>query len=172
MKKTPFKVNPQAESIAETVAVIFLAVSILAGLVYVVFGISQAEYDSSFAYLGIGLGLIFAVFGAVGWASIMLLVNMSRSLYNINDALRNPVPPIKIDKHDADHQSGTPTNTNTGAIYQVGQLVIIKEDESQFRIDEVRFVDDEPVFYSKKYDCEYSADEIEDFDAYWKQKKM
>ncbi len=55
----------------------------------------------------------------------------------------------------------------TEETFHVGQLVVVKADESQFRIDEI----DSDGYYSKKLNRHFSGDEIEDFEAYWNNKK-
>lgn len=51
-----------------------------------------------------------------------------------------------------------------------GQLVIIKSNENQFRIKSIKEKDGHLFYYSEKYERYYSADEIEDFEDYWRKK--
>ena len=56
--------------------------------------------------------------------------------------------------------------------FTAGQLVIVKEDESQFRIDDVmENADGSILYYSEKFNRYYPEDEIEDFKVYWDSKK-
>lgn len=54
--------------------------------------------------------------------------------------------------------------------FEVGQLVIIKSNEDQFRIDSIIENDGESLYVSEKFHKDFYADEIEDFDEYWKAK--
>ena len=63
------------------------------------------------------------------------------------------------------------TITPEGAKFSAGQLVIVKSNEGQFRIDSVVQKGEEFVYYSEKFNRDFSADEIEDFDKYWEAKK-
>ena len=47
--------------------------------------------------------------------------------------------------------------------FSVGQLVIVKATEEQFRITSI----DDNRYYSEKFDKTFTEDEIEDFDVYW-----
>lgn len=52
--------------------------------------------------------------------------------------------------------------------YSVKQLVIIKVDENQFRIDDVlKCEDGKFLYFSSKYNKYFAEDEIEDFNEYW-----
>lgn len=103
----------------------------------------------------------------------ILLVAISRSLYNINDALRknaaaSPIGvPAPVEKAGGQNES----EEEKKAKFSAGQLVIIKENENQFRIDKVDGGGDRVRYYSSKYERYYTEDEIEDFNAYWKNKK-
>lgn len=56
--------------------------------------------------------------------------------------------------------------------FKVGQLVIVKEDESQFKVSEVMRGEDGVVLYfSDKFDRYFGEDEIEDFAEHWEKNK-
>ena len=56
--------------------------------------------------------------------------------------------------------------------FSTGQLVIVKDTEAQFRIDDIMEGKDGGfLYYSSKFDKYFTEDEIEDFKAYWAGKK-
>lgn len=55
--------------------------------------------------------------------------------------------------------------------FRVGQLVIITKDERQFRIASINSNDDEPTYYSAKFNSWFAENEIMDFNKYWRMKK-
>lgn len=60
---------------------------------------------------------------------------------------------------------------NTSGKFAVDQLVIIKKTEDQFRITSVIEQGDEILYFSEKFNKNFSENEIEDFDLYWANKK-
>ena len=55
-----------------------------------------------------------------------------------------------------------------GNKYSVKQLVIIKDNEDQFRIDDVLKGEDGSFsYFSSKFNKYFTEDEIEDFNEYW-----
>ena len=88
-EKQPYSVSPTAEGVVNTIAVIFLVLGIIVGIGGIAVGISQLADDETttgLAALGIGVGGFIIFF--IEWAFLKVFVNISRSLYNINDALR------------------------------------------------------------------------------------
>ncbi len=77
-----YNVNPNAENVCNVVAIVFLIVSISCALICLFVGVAVN------AFFGILGAIIFVIAGLVSWASLKVVVNISRSLYNINDALR------------------------------------------------------------------------------------
>lgn len=157
-------INPNAESICNVVAIVFLIVSIICALFCLLAGLA-----SDAIVYGILGAVIFVIAGLVSWASLKVVVNISRSLYNITDALR-----AGLKQNGASSISGNINSNNNGvddsAIqeeskphFSVGQLVIVKATEEQFRITSI----DDNGYYSEKYDKIFTDDEIEDFNVYW-----
>lgn len=83
--KTPYSVSPSAEKVCDAVATIFLVVSILAAVILIIAGIFGG---SDTAMVGIAGAAACIVVGLVSWASLKVVVNVSRSLYNITAALQ------------------------------------------------------------------------------------
>lgn len=77
-----YKVDPSAEGVVNSVATINLIIGIVVGVLMIPISMSH----ESWALFGIGVGVFFVCL--VGWAFLKLLVNISHSLYNINEALR------------------------------------------------------------------------------------
>lgn len=56
--------------------------------------------------------------------------------------------------------------------FAAGQLVIVKENEDQFRIDDVTEGKNGGIlYYSSKFDKYFTEEELEDFKVYWDSKK-
>lgn len=166
-----YSVNPAAESISTAVASIVLAISLILAVVCLV--ASFASGGDMLPALLIS-GVAIAVIGVISWASMRMLVNISRSLYNINDALRKGGVLVQNNAITTSPGKSIEQSAKVGkkeAKFSTGQLVIIKENENQFRIDEVDDSVDVVLYYSNKYEKYFTEDEIEDFDAYWKDKK-
>lgn len=171
--KTPekYSVNPFAESVSSSVASIILAISIVVAIVVLVAGFAAGREN---ILLGIVGAAGIAAVGLISWASMKMLVNISRSLYNINDALRENglIPQQQTAAQNATSISASEgtAKTDRKAEFSVGQLVIVLADESQFRIDEIK--EDGGIFcyYSKKFDKVFAENELEDFEVYWKKK--
>lgn len=170
-----FEVNPAAESVSSAVAKVVLVVCLIAAFILLIAGFIGLEDGGGF--LLIGIAIVCAVTGVVSWAFLKMIVNISRSLYNINNALRGnaaisePVIPAKDDS-ESDIQPVIDDNSTAKTKFAIGQLVIVKYDESQFRISDI---DDrggalKPRYYSKKLERFFLEDEIEDFDTYWANK--
>ena len=93
----------------------------------------------------------------------ILLVTISRIINNINDTLRKNTAAIP-DGVPAPMEKAGGQNENEEekkAKFSAGQLVIIKENENQFRIDKVDCSGDRVRYYSGKYKRYYTEDEIE-----------
>ncbi len=166
-----YSVNPAAESISSAVASVVLAVSLILAVICLIASFA-AGGDMLPALLLSGVAI--AVIGLISWASMRMLVNISRSLYNINDALRKGGVPEQNNAITSSPEKNIEQAAKVGKKenkFSTGQLVIVKEDENQFRIDEVDNSGDVVSYYSKKYEKYFTEDEIEDFDAYWKDKK-
>lgn len=85
----PYEVNPNAERVANGVAGFILVFSIIVGTICIILGIVLAsDYMPQAGIPLVGAGVILILLGIVAWASIKLFVNISRSLYNINDSIQ------------------------------------------------------------------------------------
>ena len=157
-----YYVNPDAENVCNVVAIVFLIVSIICALACLLLALFESAY-------GLFGAIFFVIIGLVSWASLKVVVNISRSLYNINDALR-----AGLKQNGASTVSGNNNSNNPGVAdsaiqeeskhhFSVGQLVIVKANEKQFRITSI----DDNGYYSEKFDKTFTEDEIEDFDVYW-----
>lgn len=86
-----FEVNPNAEKILNSIATAFIVVSWIIGIILIIVGIIVASEGSSFempaAIAGIVFGVIQILIGYIAWASLKVVVNISRNLYNINSNL-------------------------------------------------------------------------------------
>ncbi len=84
-----YAVSPAAESIVNTLANIPRVVGIVAGVVgcclwiYLLF-----DYETAAAWAALVGGIVVLLNGLILWAFLKVFVNISRSLYNINDALK------------------------------------------------------------------------------------
>ncbi len=157
------EVNPAAETISSTVAAIVLIISLLLAFGLVIGGIFSLR-DSEIGGILIASGIVVGVAGVIMWASLKVIVNISRSLYNINELLSAK---STSDAAGQTTSEATPANTK----YSVGQLVLVKENESQFRVASIEVQDGENVYYSDKHDKFFKESEIEDFNSYWNTKK-
>lgn len=84
-----YEVNPDAERVANGVAGFILALSIIVGAICIILGlVAAADWTPQAGVPLIGAGIILIVVGIIAWASIKLFVNISRSLYNINDSIQ------------------------------------------------------------------------------------
>lgn len=83
--KTYYSVSPSAEKVCDTVATIFLVISILAAVIFIIAGVLV---DADTLVVGLVGAAACIVVGLISWASLKVVVNMSRSLYNITAALQ------------------------------------------------------------------------------------
>ena len=159
-----YYVDPNAENACNVVAIVFLIVSIICALVCLLAGLASDAII--YGFLG---AVIFVIIGIVSWASLKVVVNISRSLYNINDALRAGLEPNGASTVSGNNNSNNPGVADSAiqeepkSHFSVGQLVIVKANETQFRITSI----DDNGYYSEKFDKTFTEDEIEDFDIYW-----
>lgn len=69
----------------------------------------------------------------------------------------------------------TPANDtqqeNNGCKFNVGQLVIVKTSEDQFRVSSIENVNGVNYYFSEKFKKSFPEFELEDFDIYWGKKK-
>jgi len=170
-----YEVNPAAESVSSAVAKVVLVVCIIAALILLIVGFIGLEDGGGWVIIGVSI--MCAIAGVVSWAFLKMIVNISRSLYNINRALRGDEAVLKPsipekDESESDIQPVIDNISTSNTKFSIGQLVIVKYDESQFRISDI---DDrggilKPRYYSKKLERYFLEDEIEDFEVYWAKK--
>lgn len=77
-----FEVNPSAEGVVNVIALVNLIIGILGFVVLMIVALSEEEWS----FFGIGVAVL--VVGIVWWAFLKVLVNISRSLYNVTAALK------------------------------------------------------------------------------------
>ena len=84
-----FLVNPSAESVLNSVAGVILVFGWVLAIIGVGVGIYAAKEEGVFLYAIAGVigGALIIFSSYIIWAQFKVIVNMSRSLYNINDAL-------------------------------------------------------------------------------------
>lgn len=88
-KESPYEVSPLAEKILDIILKVFLIIIIVGAIITAIVGIVIAINEEEWA----PMLLVLAAAGAVGlgyivWALGKVVINISRNLYNINDALR------------------------------------------------------------------------------------
>ena len=86
-----YMVDPGAETVLSIVTSITLIFGILVSVAFLVVGDLLADlFDVEIVlYAGIAVCLISLCITYVSWAKQKVIVNISRSLYNINEAVRN-----------------------------------------------------------------------------------
>lgn len=70
------EVNPAAEKVVNSLANVILWIGCIIAAFMVIYGLS------------VGVGIVIVVSVIVQWAFLRVVVNISRNLYNINEALR------------------------------------------------------------------------------------
>ena len=89
-EENKYKVNPAAEGVCSAVASIVLWLFIIGAVVLLVLGImSFSDYDEETGFILIISSVVCILIGTFSWANMKMLVNISRNLYNINDAIRS-----------------------------------------------------------------------------------
>ena len=90
MTENRYSVNPTAESVCSAVAAILLTLFIIGAIVLIVLGVvAFVDGDTTYGLIFCGGAAICFIVGLFNWASMKMLINISRSLYNINDAIRS-----------------------------------------------------------------------------------
>lgn len=79
------EVNPAAEKVVNSLANVILWIGCIIAAFMVIYGLSVSALYG-FAMLGVGIVIVVSVI--VQWAFLRVVVNISRNLYNINEALR------------------------------------------------------------------------------------
>lgn len=89
MKK--YSVNPNAENVLNGVAATILVIGWIFAIAGIVVGIAAAVQQGEWIYALAGVlggGFILLLFYII-WAELKVIINISRSLYNIQDDLEN-----------------------------------------------------------------------------------
>lgn len=97
MKK--YSVNPNAEVVLNGVATTILVIGWILAIAGIAVGIVAATDEGEFVYALAGIlggGFILLMFYII-WAELKVIINISRSLYNINDELEG----LKAGQHEA-----------------------------------------------------------------------
>ena len=112
------------------------------------------------------LVFIFGVLSLILFFKLWKMCNNVKEIAaSIKDLVKNTAPEETKQPEQEVVSSSTPK-------FEVSQLVIIKEDESQFRITKIHQSEEGGfLYYSDKYNKSFKEDEIEDFKVYWNNKK-
>lgn len=87
-KISKYSVNPKAESVADLVAKFFLGFNIFLAFACIIAGIVLiGDFEEEIGIAILLSSIIFVVVGIVIWATLKIIVNISRNLYNINTVL-------------------------------------------------------------------------------------
>lgn len=79
---------------------------------------------------------------------------------------------VIIDKSGESVESVVTEQKTSSPKFEVSQRVIVKEDESQFKIANIqKNEEDRFIYYSDWHNRYFAEDEIEDFKVYWSSKK-
>lgn len=102
-----YSVNPHAESVANDVAIAVLGVFIfIAAALFIGGVVALNEWDAIIigAILFV-VSVLVAIVGVICWTSIKITVNMSRTLYNIENAIRETSSTrIEKEKREQNHE--------------------------------------------------------------------
>lgn len=90
-KDGSYCVDPNAENVLNGVAVFILIIGIIAAIALLIAGFNELDsrYGEAQGIIYISSGIIAFVVALVQWAGIKVIVNISRSLYNIHNDLKN-----------------------------------------------------------------------------------
>ncbi len=172
---TEYDVNPAAENAVNTVARVILVLGIIIGFVLFLGGLGYIGKNEPIIVCGMMLAaMIVVILAIVLWAFLKVLVNISRNLYNINSNINNLqfIQTSLLAQDDRPDSSDTPlAEQEKPKKFAVGQLVIIKDDQRQFRIGSVSIKDGKYFYWSEKLKKKFAEEEIEDFDEYWAEKE-
>lgn len=176
----PFKVKPSAERSLRISLIIFLiCICLIPGFLCYAAAVDMDLDDSTpplialLAVVGLSLGYIIFDFGKV-------VINISRSLYNINDALRNGTAP-KVEKNkdaeavqnetesEATQEAKTTADENSvepeaeETVVERGRWARVKGTKKPFCVDKIVGKEGEVKYYSALKSKYFKEDEL-DFD--------
>lgn len=150
-----YYVNPFAESVGSVLAILVFIFTILISIGLIGGGIYLAQDGEITAYYLIGGGAVLLVLGIISWAYLRIIVNISRSLYNINDAIRSQGIPNDLGfvphKQDPSKKSK----------FSIGDIAVIKKDGRKIKILDIVYQDDTPLYYGDSDTCYFHEDELE-----------
>ena len=157
-----YHTNPLAESIGSAVAIVIFTLSVISALILIVFGIASMSMDEKMGIAAIAISLVVLISGVISWAALKIIVNISRNLFNINEALRShptlaspqaqPNPPAA----NARKAQGTQKSK-----FEIGDIVTVKKDKHQIKIIDVVVSDDKTLYYGDSDTCYFFEDELE-----------
>lgn len=184
-KKSPYEVNPTAENVLDTVLKVFLVIGLVGAAITVIVAIGISDKWNEWAPLKALLPI--AVFTAVAvfilWAVGKVMINISRNLYNINDALRGGAvegaaedvkedtvqeavvqEPVQEDvEEDVKEDKEAPSEPELVGTFKKGQLVMIKTSRVKFCIDKLVEEDGQIKYYCSRLFTAYSEDQLEPY---------
>lgn len=85
-----FSVNSSAEKVLNGIAIFMLALGAILGLVVLISSFANISYSIGYLFAGlIGGPVAFFLSGVLPWASIKVIVNISRNLHAIREKMDN-----------------------------------------------------------------------------------
>jgi len=84
-----YKVNSGAETVLNVLNTILFVVFILLSIAMVGIGIAQYGDGTPYGIAVIAGGVVVFLSSLISWAVVKVVINISRNLFNINDALRS-----------------------------------------------------------------------------------
>lgn len=128
--------------------------------------------------ISIIIDIVVIVFGVLSLILFFKLWKMCDDVKEIAASIKEiatNTASIKDSKSVVVDESGESVVTEQKSLspkFEVSQRVIVKEDESQFKIADVQKNEDGSVlYYSDWHNRYFTEDEIEDFKVYWSSKK-
>ncbi|NLZ19574.1 MAG: hypothetical protein GXY24_04820 [Bacteroidales bacterium] len=150
-----YYVNPLAESVGSVLATIIFIITMLVSFALIGFGVVQVQDGDSSGYYLMGGGIVLLVVGVISWAFLRIIINISRSLYNINDALRSQN--IMTETVFVPHKQDPSKKSK----FSIGDTVMLKKDRRQIKILDIVFQDDQPLYYGDSDTRYFFEDELE-----------
>jgi uncharacterized membrane protein len=150
-----YYVNPLAESVGSVLATIVFIITMLVSFALIGFGVVQVQDGDSSGYYLMGGGIVLLVVGVISWAFLRIIINISRSLYNINDALRSQN--IMTETVFVPHKQDPSKKSK----FSIGDTVMLKKDRRQIKILDIVFQDDQPLYYGDSDTRYFFEDELE-----------
>lgn len=150
-----YYVNPLAESVGSVLATIVFIITMLVSFALIGFGVVQVQDGDFSGYYLMGGGIVLLVVGVISWAFLRIIINISRSLYNINDALRSQN--IMTETVFVPHKQDPSKKSK----FSIGDTVMLKKDRRQIKILDIVFQDDQPLYYGDSDTRYFFEDELE-----------